>query len=312
MPGAYAHITMVNECRAPSRLEAAGISVNVCRSAMKWFGFCELGAVSPDYPYLALGDEDSTVWADKMHYDQTGEIFHAGIRRLRRMSGEAASKCTAWLFGYASHLITDATIHPVVELRVGPYADNKTAHRICEMNQDSYIFQRLNLQVQLAEHLAQGIGRCADPREPRSLDPDIAEFWCALLAEVHPSTTRSSPPDPNKWHRGFRRGVDIIAEEGHRLWPIARHLAMDCGLVYPSPGEVNRTYLDRLQTPQGEMSYDDVFNMARGNVLREWSAASAALADTQSGHSVAVLGNWNLDTGRDSATSELVYWRGTA
>ena len=75
-----------------------------------------------------------------MHYERTGDMVKAGIEFIRGLSGEEKRKALAWLFGYTAHVITDATIHPVVELKVGPYAENKTDHRICEMNQDAYIF----------------------------------------------------------------------------------------------------------------------------------------------------------------------------
>ena len=309
MPGAYAHITIVNELRDTRRLQNAGVEKKVIRAALRWFKFSELGAVSPDYPYLALGDAGAAKWADLMHYDRTGEVIHAAIRRLRLMSGEPAEKCMAWLLGYASHVVTDTTIHPVVELKVGPYAENKTGHRICEMHQDTYIFQRMNLQVQLAEHLSSGISRCVSRDSVDLLDPDLTNFWVALLAEVHPAEAARNPPDPNKWHRGFQLGVDKIAEEGDRLWPIARHVAQACGLTYPSVSDLDPQYLEQLRTPSGPMDYDAIFDAARQNVLGGWVVASNALVDKKQEQFVAALGNWNLDTGRDLVTRELVYWK---
>jgi len=51
-------------------------------------------------------------------------------------------------------VVADVTIHPILELKVGSYAEHKMGHRTCEMHQDAYIFQRLNLgDVGLSEHL---------------------------------------------------------------------------------------------------------------------------------------------------------------
>ena len=58
------------------------------------------------------------------------------------MEGEEKRKRLAWLFGYAAHVTMDVTIHPIVELKVGPYAENKRAHRVCEMHQDEQMARK--------------------------------------------------------------------------------------------------------------------------------------------------------------------------
>jgi len=94
-----------------------------------------LGAVNPDYPYLALGDSGAAAWADEMHYNHTVAMMHSGIKHIHDISdNNARGKCIAWLLGYAAHVTTDVTIHPIVQLKVGPYEQNKKGHRVCEMN----------------------------------------------------------------------------------------------------------------------------------------------------------------------------------
>jgi len=101
MPGAYAHITLVNQFRDTNRLDRIDGLPTVAKSALfDWFKFCELGAVSPDYPFLAVGDSDAAEWADLMHYTRTGEIIRAGVKHLRLLHGEPQRKCLAWLLGY--------------------------------------------------------------------------------------------------------------------------------------------------------------------------------------------------------------------
>ncbi len=194
MSGGYTHITVVNMMSEPARLEEIkGFPEDAIISIMDFFKFCELGALSPDYPYLALDDSGAPQWADMMHYERTGVMLHTGVQQLRNVKGDALEKGLAWLLGYAAHVTTDVTIHPIVMDKVGPYDQNKTAHRVCEMNQDAYIFQRLNLgDIGLAGHLDSGIGICNDPHNSDQLDPDVRKLWENMLAKVIPSVYNMS------------------------------------------------------------------------------------------------------------------------
>lgn len=308
MPAGYAHITLVNELKVPRRLEGITDFPREAISALlKYAKFCELGAVSPDYPYLALLDDGAKRWADTMHYDRTGEIIHAGLRRLQVMKGRARAKSLAWLLGYAAHVATDVSIHPVVEMKVGPYESNKTAHRVCELHQDAYIFQRMNLgALGLSEYLDSGIAACRDTSDPERLDRDIASLWRHMLREVHPAEFAANPPNVDKWHSGFNLAIDKIAEEGDRLIPIARHLGMDAGLTYPGIGEIEPEFIRSLATPSGTQDYDAVFDSAIDNVGGVWQVAATAVIQGQNTY-LAKIGNWNLDTGRDER-ARLVFW----
>ena len=102
MPAAYAHITLANVLSEPQRLERIpGFPTEAIPAILDYFKFCELGAVSPDYPYLALGDSGAAIWADLMHYEQTVEVIRAGVRHLRTVEKPARDKGLAWLLGYA-------------------------------------------------------------------------------------------------------------------------------------------------------------------------------------------------------------------
>ena len=308
MPGAYAHITLVNILKETERLEEiTEFPVEAITAVMKYFKFCELGAVSPDYPYLAVGDTDAAKWADTMHYTRTGEMIKAGVKCLRNMYGESKRKGIAWLLGYAAHVTTDVTIHPVVELKVGVYAKNKKEHRICEMNQDAYIFQRLNLgEIGLSEHLDSGIGRCSEDNDRHSLDGEIRQLWEGMLQEVHAQEYANNPPDINKWHKGFMMMVDKIAEEGNYLTPLARHVAVDLGLTYPAANQIDQQFIKELAVPTGHKNYDEIYEIAIQNVGMVWQmVASGVMAASET--YIAQIGDWNLDTGRDPS-QHLVFW----
>ncbi len=58
-------------------------------------------------------------------------------------------------------MVAGVTIHPIIELKVGEYAKHQREHRQCEMHQDSYIFQQLNLgKAGISEHFESGIKKC--------------------------------------------------------------------------------------------------------------------------------------------------------
>lgn len=307
MPGAFAHITLVNELKEPLRLEGIpGFGPDAITSVLDFFKFCELGAVSPDYPYLAVGDSNAAKWADMMHYIKTGDMIKAGIRQVNKLQGNNQRKAFAWLLGYSAHVATDVTIHPVVELKVGPYAENKKAHRVCEMNQDAYIFQRLNLgQIGLSEHLDSGIWGCCEANSDR-LAPVIAVLWSGMLQETYPEEFAANPPDIDKWHQRFKVMVDEIGEEGNRLMPIARHLAVDCGLTYPDCAEIDTQFIRSLKVPTGHMDYDAIFDKAIDSVGSVWSLVAKGVFGGDNTY-LAQIGHWNLDTGKDT-NGRYVFW----
>lgn len=309
MPGAYTHITMANEASARPFLEACDVpsaAIVACSNQLK---FCELGAVSPDLAYLKLPSSDQQKWwADAMHYQQTDGLIRAAIRRLRYRPLEAAEqeKCLAWLLGYTAHVVMDCTLHPVVNLRVGPYAANQKAHRVCEMNQDVFIFDRLNLSVRYAEHLKDGIGRCV---VGGSLDPCIVDLWSDALANLHPDQFATARPMPADWHGWFVDVVGTISSGTSLLVALARHVAPGQGVVYPTFDEIDRTYIENLQTPTGEkMHFDALFDRAKENVGRMWRVVTRGVLGLDTEYETA-LQHCNLDTGMN-AQNELIYWRG--
>lgn len=315
MPGAYAHMTLVNLLREPVRLEAIpGFPNEAISAVLEYFRFTELGSVSPDYPYLAIGDKNAAKWADDMHYTNTGAMIQAGVDILKGMDGEPKRKGLAWLFGYAAHVATDVTIHPIVELKVGEYDKNKMAHRKCEMHQDAYIFQRLNLgQVGLSEHLDSGISRCGELGDEQKLDGTIVTLWEEMLRRVHSEKYTSNQPDIEKWHQRFILMVDRIAEEGNRLLPLARHVTVDAGLTYPAASAIDMDeYINKLQIsqplfPAEFLSYDEIFDRAVKNVGDIWGLIAAGVFSSDTRY-LAQIGEWNLDTGRNKIDGNLVFW----
>jgi hypothetical protein len=101
--------------------------------------------------------------------------------------------------------------------------------------------------------------------------------------------------------------VDNIAEEGNKLLPLARHVAVDCGLTYPNPGEIDRPeYIDGLATPHGPLPYDQIFDKALAHVIEGWHLIAAGVYEADTAYQTAFW-DWNLDTGRDG-NDRLVLW----
>jgi hypothetical protein len=306
MPGAYAHLTIVNEARDTDRLESAGVPIPAIQAVLKYLRFCELGAVSPDYPYLDLMDGGSKRWADLMHYERTSAPIQRGIELVRALRGEERLMASAWLMGYAAHVATDVTIHPVIELLVGKYAENATAHRICELNQDAYIFRRMNLDdVGRSEHLDSGIWGCCDTPDSGVLHPTITLMWRQMLSSCYPKEYADNEPDIDAWHRGFKRVVDL-AEEGRRMPLFARHLAVSSGLTYPASGHVDMKFISNLKTPHGYMHYDDLFDKAVAHVDAMWSLIGRAIFESDDSYRTQFR-DYDLDTGKD-AQGSYAYW----
>lgn len=309
MPAAYAHITIANLMR--DRLDTLPNSLE--QPYLKYSKYCELGAVSPDYPYLDITSSDSKKWADLMHYSRTVDFIKEGARLIKNLEGETKEKATAWLLGYASHVVADCVVHPVVNMIAGGvYSESPeiaSAHRRCEMSQDLYIYRRLNMGVQeFSEHLDSGIKTCSHPDDPKRLDPDITKLWTQIFRNLHGDDYDNSPPELDAWHKKFCFVMDNLVEEHFRLIPFARHVIYEQGLTYPE--EPRPEHINHIPTPANLMEYDQVFDKALDEVGLMWDKIAKAIFDDDQ-TVLAKLPNINLDTGLRTR-EEYYYWEGRA
>ncbi|MEL7799240.1 MULTISPECIES: zinc dependent phospholipase C family protein [Idiomarina] len=306
MPGAFAHLSVANVAREFKELKNLNIDSKVKAQLGSHLEFIELGSVSPDYPYLTLtlfGRNEQTEWADYMHLGDTKRIVEALIENTKALSDENKLFVFPWLAGYISHVIADVTIHPVVECKVGPYKGNEKAHRICEMNQDTYIwFERTGLgEPGYCERIAENLTKY-DVNE--KFNPTIQKVWSAALREVYPEEFEQSPPDIESWHDGFRK-ITGTAEETHKLFEWARHVAVGSGSGYPLREEVDFTYIRNLKTPVSNKDYDEIFDLAVANVRKYWEFLAAAVFD---GGDTSMFKHWDLDNGVDRESGKQTMW----
>ncbi|MDA8239240.1 MAG: zinc dependent phospholipase C family protein [Nitrospiraceae bacterium] len=316
MPGSYAHLTMVGEARAKKELKKIhGFPREGIEAAGLYLKFLELGAVSPDYPYLDITSTDSKKWADAMHYTHTGDTVYAAAELVRVLpEGEGKMKCLAWLMGFTGHVVGDMCIHPVVELKVGPYENFAKDHRRCEMHQDAFIFPRLGLGMpQTAEHIRATILKCGSAEDPNKLDPSVKGIWERLLRQVHPGLFNAEPPEIDTWHHKCYVILEKLLPTSSSLLPCARHVCDGLGLIYPETDKVDKGFVENLMVPapagiDRRMHYDDVFDIAVGKVRLAWRDVLRHALGIEELTSFRG-GEWNLDTGRDlSAENALVFW----
>ena len=323
MAGTFAHLTLVDKlCRDAAALDGIDTLTLAMKAALKNFRpFCELGAISPDAPYLQLLSGDASRWANVMHYWKTADFVRHAIPLVFNMDFRLAEtqKCLAWLFGYAAHLVTDLTIHPVVKVRVGSYDQNKRMHRLCEINQDVYIFHKQGFgDITTAEYIdGCGIKSCADPDDRGKLDPAVRALWSDCLkgyptGSISMKNALPAPehdPDPDAWFRHYVRLLDKFVEDGGVSPILLRNISEVAGLVYPRFSDLDMMFINNLEIPgEGEpTNYGDVFDRTRQNTLSTWRELGAAL--DKGDQDLFRLSNCDLDTGRDD-NNRLIFWEG--
>jgi hypothetical protein len=325
MAGGYTHITAVQIAAEEIRRKPDLLHEEHRLALSRWLKFLIIGSMGPDYPYLDLADASSEAWAAAMHGPSCLAVINEYVRFIRPLPDPLIrQKCAAWLFGFAAHCVTDGVVHPVVNLKVGPYAQNKTAHRRCEMSQDVYAHRKLNLgPIDLNSQLSLNVVKTGDSSGGGfRLDHDIAGMWAAALNTVYRSGQPASlsllerffrwkngqaadslpPPDPDEWHRAMRRVIKL-AENGGKLMPFARHAAANAGLTYPA--EPDPQYILSLETPGGAMGFEAIFTKTVQAITVFWSGLSLALQGQPS--PLDSMKGWSLDEGLDS-DRRFVFW----
>jgi hypothetical protein len=283
--------------------------------------FCELGSVSPDLPYLDFLNANSKGWANVMHYWKTSDIIRSGVLYFADKNLEVRDdnvlRALAWFFGYAAHVATDLTVHPVLAASGYPYATNPTGHRLCELNQDAYIFRKLNGEdpddVRYIENC--GIGSCNDPNDPEKLHPAVRKLWLNCLSFISPPEVRMengvagpvSCPTPDVWFADYTKRVGEFVERGGGFVLLFRDILEKAGACLPESGEVDMKYITNLKTPTNQtVDYDTVFAMTLANVRKTWLELVSTLAAPD--QNVFALKNADLDTGEADDDKKQVFF----
>lgn len=321
MAGGYSHLTLVRSAitqasNSSYKPDATSAQRDLGKVVDLWGRYTYLGGVSPDYPYLGLDDD----WADWMHKSRSNGIVNHAMREIHaRRSANIDDKVWkqqfAWILGFATHMIADIVIHPVVNIKVGKYEENKTAHRTCEMNQDVWIYKEIvGLDLHYSDNMKGEIKGCGRPFD---LDDDIEELWITCLEATYGE--RPGDDQLDKWHAAFRHLVDF-AEDARKVPIFGRHLVKGA-TAYPAT--VDTEFTAALDVPTDDavddeeqpinhgnpQSFRDIFDKALHHIEEGWQAlAEDMFADVLGTRHQTVFGNWSLDTGIDNETQKLRLW----
>lgn len=302
MSGPFAH--MVAAEQAQLRAAHAGCEL-IARSTLHYPAWMQAGAVGPDYPYLteftnpAAGD-----WATRLHRNNTGDTLRHGIwwlyDRARHQDEAEFQKATAWLAGYLSHIVLDATVHPVVAATIAD-SNDPDAHCRCEMVMDAHICRnRLGYELvfdEWAQHI-RNITHC----DRNGMDPVIKSIWSHMLRQTHGKHFRTTPPPFDAWHQSYLLAIESV--KGDVIF--FRHASIGSPFVNIACDGIHeadrRRFIEHCRPPAGNrfgkinMHFDEVFASGVDNILRYWSLMEAAI-QSRGDLALPELVNWDLDHG---------------
>lgn len=289
MPATFTHFTLFYE--ALSNLKEH-TQLQIALKKYSQFGL--LGTNSPDFPIVVC----DKLWETLLHGSTAGNVIIPAISLLRPLSGIKRQKCLAWFCGYLSHMAADTTVHPMVNLLVGPYLGNEIQHQTCEVHQDAYIFSRLNLDgITKCEFIKPVISSTCALDNRLALDYDILEFWESLTSLAFPE---QKIPNFHWWFDSYTEIVDKLAEEGvHRHVRSLAQMAGQSHLLQLNSDQIDLpAYISSLPIPHEQTaSYDQVFDKAVANTVTTWIALDSALSSSDS-LELPLSALWDLNTGK--------------
>jgi hypothetical protein len=309
MPGGFTHFAVVRQLGTDITLTSIkGMPRKIADSLLFYSKYLELGAVSPDLPYLVLFSKKAADWGNALHHQSTVETLRAGIRMLPALipEGKERDMATAWLFGYASHVVADMISHPVVTKKVGEYEKNKAKHRVCELSQDTYIFNKyFQDDITDCEYLDTGVRACTkDGRKGDKLAPFLRDFWTAVLKDVYPGM---DTPDTDYWFRQYVSLIDGVAEGDNLFVSCIRGALKKTGFIYPK--KIDMKYVDKLLEPSADkpIIFDSLFERFQEETKKVWGEMAQAI--TKNDAKLLTLRNGDLDTGIDLADKKTsIFW----
>jgi len=278
--------------------------------------FVTLGAVGPDYPYLSeLANNLLKLhsWADRMHYENTGEFVKYGIVNLLKLNEQNKQQdfeiCLSWFCGYVTHLLADSIIHPVVNAIVGRYLFNSDEHRHCEMIQDSFIFHEIKKVELRYAYYVDLIKMCSDSEDEDLINPAIRDFWTETLKMSHPGgKNKFDKIDPDDWHENYLSIISKVSDST----PIFRHIGEAKHLFYKRVSDITseerKIFIEEINLPGNKIGRfkEDAFNKAVEKVIEVWQKLFVDIEQKNPDNCTSYIKNWNLDAGVDE--DEIYFW----
>lgn len=304
MAGPYTH-WMVAEAALGQEMRYARLNPGhpLATKVIRNMPVVAIGAVSPDMPYLALGQTGQKEWSDRMHYEAIGGFLRRAVGRLLRLKNTGPEAdfdaCLAWTMGFVAHVVADVVVHPIVNLIVGPYVLNVDEHRKCEMTQDAYIFQRMTGTELVRSEYCKML-------EQQGLEP-VWRFWGDTLAENYPGKGR---PDPARWYASYLGLLNLSSGLVADVPGVFRHGIASTGYFYKETRAFERDdfrYFSRLDLPgsSAKGDFDVVFERTVAKVVELWGQILVDLEAGDGARCASYLKDWNLDLGVDQGELDL-------
>jgi len=316
MSASYAHILLTREINTPASLSSLHMTI---QEAIAFNSpFVELGAISPDLPALSRENKVQECWTNFMHAAYTKKLVESGVNHIIQSLNIGEDKSTlykkiAWFFGYVSHIVTDTTIHPIVNsINNADYQKDPEKHVECEMHQDSHIFYNITKlpPEKRASFFSNGVGECINKRSlfySRRLDRDIAIIWDKMLNETFPDHYKTAPPEFDNWYKRFTISLSKVAEFASQFACCRNNVEIAKGKTFPTLEEISNNYISNIVTPTSKvMNYFELFDIAKINTLEIWKNISDAIFIDNSLIG-SIIGNWDLMSG-NLPDGKSVFW----
>ncbi len=220
MPSGITHIFLVRAfLNEPANFEETKLKILLDSGRY----YMQTGAVGPDLPYASGLDlnifSSDTATADLFHYYKTNQIplkaFSSLKQKQHSLSQRELRYAFSFFLGYASHVIADGIMHPFIRDKVGDYAENKTAHRVLEMNLDVVIVHDHFGNVK--PHIELNFTNVHDELlNSAEFDEDEPRFVFSLFKDLINSTYEKSykESDITAWIKSLHRMLSV-AEGDH-------------------------------------------------------------------------------------------------
>jgi hypothetical protein len=315
MPATYAHLMIADKALERFR-DDQEINEKLRGHTLTHSHFVHLGSVGPDYPYLDFFQPGQKDWADHMHYRHTGDAIKTMAQILLDLCGRGFEEESfiipfCWTLGYLSHVTGDLVVHPVVFNIVGPYKGNETEHRHCEMIQDAFIYHQVRGGAEIRHNkLIEIIQLCSYPGDKDKIHPILGAFWEDILHTHFVKDYEENSPDIDQWHDQFEDWIGIV---GRPLF-VGRIIDPNHKFTYKESAEITpeerESFLDKIPLPNGSIgTYErDLFPKAVKHVADKWVLLAKGISEGNIGQFLEGIANFDLDTGRDLQTGNLVYW----
>jgi len=311
MPGAFAHMVAAEQALLQARQDGLQLIAHCTDQFPQWL---QAGAAAPDYPALYESTHPTGNWANRMHREKSGDVVRAGIwwlyERSPRRDEAEIQKATAWLAGYLSHVVLDATLNPVIRAIAGDYESQSEHYQRCEMVMDAHLCRNSLGYELMYDEWTSNLRRITDPNGD-GMDPVVRSIWSKMLKQTYGQAFASTPPAFDNWHRSYLQAIETPAGDE----TFFRHAAAGTPFVHLDAESVTaaerRRFVEMCLLPAGNrldrisMHYDEILAFAVETIVRYWEIMESALV-WNGDLAMPELSNWDLDRGTIGAQKDAV------